>query len=187
MIVWGVAVVHLIDGKEQHFFGTGVAAVYMCHYLGPSRWKTIQKQKASRIRSLLETFPSAPSGSGKQPDSLAWIPAPNWTLSLTMFTCAPIMPSFQYFDLVTVSWPKNVSISMFLTNNMLHYVNVTQICQHEFSFFSTPNANKVFIRPLIVINISMHQIFYYNYGCYDYEFNNQFDRSIMFTSDCNVA
>lgn len=81
------------------------------------------------------------------------------------------MPSFQYFDLVTVSWPKNVSISMFLTNNMLHYVNVTQSCQHEFSFFSTPNANKVFIRLLIVNNISMHQIFYYNYGCYDYEFN----------------
>ncbi len=34
--------------------------------LVPQRWKTIQKQKASRIRSLSETFPSAPFGSGKQ-------------------------------------------------------------------------------------------------------------------------
>ncbi len=61
--------------------------------LVPQRWKTIQKQKASRIRSLLERNPSAPFGSGKQTELVL---IPNVTLTLTVFTCAPIMPSFQW-------------------------------------------------------------------------------------------
>lgn len=38
---------------------------------------------------------------------------------------------------------KNVSISVFSTISILHYIHVTQSCQHELSYYSTPKMHMV--------------------------------------------